>query len=420
MTWLVVGLVVLLAGVPVRGASAAQFQFNILAVEHTAPGESPKVTFSVTDPSTGDPYNIKTDPAFTAGGGASRLFVQIGWDTRDYTNTGSGQSGGAALPIAINALASSTIDNTDGTFTVESPRPLPGWGHVKGTGVVAVEGHPAGLDADGHWTVRVPVKSVFKPFPITDSVPVPRRKVVDIAKCDVCHGQLTMHGNNRTDEPQVCVICHNPNQTDISQRWFGDPAPQFGTEESVDFKRLVHGIHAGGKRKTPLIVFGFNHSTNDFSGVRFPATLSNCYNCHVDRTKASGESTGVGTFELPLAKEVLGTTIDTGSTLPATCTSAAGCNATKVIDTDPTNDLKITPIAAACTGCHDDPEKITHMIRKGRAQFGVTQAAIDASVAAGLGERCKACHGRGKDKDVRKAHEVRQLSGTTSGSEPED
>ena len=43
-----------------------------------------------------------------------------------------------------------------------------------------------------------------------------RRLVVDIAKCDVCHDVLSLHGNNRTDEPGVCAVCHNPNATDVN------------------------------------------------------------------------------------------------------------------------------------------------------------------------------------------------------------
>lgn len=383
----------LVAWVFVGVAAAAEFQYNILDVTGTAPSQLPTVRFSVTNPNTGAAYDIKTHPAFTQPAGVSRLFVQIGWNTRDYTNTNSGTPGGAALPIAINVLTPATTANGDGTFTVVSATRIPLT--ATGTGAVALEGHPAGQDpVTGAWTVRVPVKSVVKFVRITDATVVPRATIVDIAKCDRCHGQLTVHGNNRTDEPQVCVICHNPNQTDIAFRLLGDPAPQFGTEQAIDFKRMIHSIHGGKMRRNPFIVIGFNHSVNDFSGVRFPADLDQCQRCHVETIDASGRLRG--TFELPISTR-LGTTISTGTVLTAT-------QATKVIDTDPSNDLKITPTAATCSGCHDDRETIDHMKWRGRAQFGVTQAAIDSANAAGLGERCPACHGRGKEEDVRKAH----------------
>ena len=46
-------------------------------------------------------------------------------------------------------------------------------------------------------------------------------------------------------------------------------------EESIDFKRMVHGIHAGqadkgGFRTKGLVVYGFGGSVNDFSEVRYP------------------------------------------------------------------------------------------------------------------------------------------------------
>ena len=48
--------------------AAAAFEYNIISIAGTNPGETPSVTFSVTDPTNADaPYDILTDPAFTAG-----------------------------------------------------------------------------------------------------------------------------------------------------------------------------------------------------------------------------------------------------------------------------------------------------------------------------------------------------------------
>ena len=85
-------------------------------------------------------------------------------------------------------------------------------------------------------------------------------------------------------------------------------APTSGPETPLDFKTMIHSIHSGGFRDNPFVVIGFSSSINDFSDVRFPATLSNCLNCHV-------QSGGKGTFELPLASSVLGTTVKTGQHL---------------------------------------------------------------------------------------------------------
>jgi OmcA/MtrC family decaheme c-type cytochrome len=77
---------------------------------------------------------------------------------------------------------------------------------------------------------------------------------------------------------------------------------------------------------------------------------------------------------------------------------------------DPNDDVKITPIAATCSGCHDKAEVRSHMIRTGGASFATTQARITSGAVR---ERCASCHGPGKDEDVRKAHEI----GTGGGSD---
>jgi hypothetical protein len=176
------------------GAQApAAFQYNILSVVSSTgaavvgPGEFAVVTFSVTNPATGAAYDLKTDLAWTqTATGASRLFLQVAWNTRDFTNTDSGSNSvpggrGAAMPIPINALGSDVTDNHDGTYTAVAPLPVPVT--AGGTGEVAMEGHPAGQDPTGAWTVRLPVKSAYRYFRITDSSIVARRQIVDLRKC---------------------------------------------------------------------------------------------------------------------------------------------------------------------------------------------------------------------------------------------
>jgi len=244
------------------------------------------------------------------------------------------------------------------------------------------------------------VKSVYKYFRITDASVVRRRQIVDVNKCMVCHRsdgtgvapRLTLHGNNRTEEPQVCVVCHNPNNTDIVFRLSTDPKVVIGSnvypEQSLDFKRLVHGIHASsaGFRRNPLVVIGFNHSVFDASKLKpYPGRLRNCTACHIDN--------GVtGTFELPLAAGVLGPTFNTRSFKP---------DGTVTIDADPNNDVKISPTAAVCSSCHDDRETLSHMVSTGRASFSTTQAALTSGLVR---ERCASCHGAGGEESVRRAH----------------
>ena len=113
-----------------------------------------------------------------------------------------------------------------------------------GTGRVAIEGHPKWpKTVNGILTAAVPVKNMFKDFAITDSTAVPRRAVVNFEKCQKCHTgtmhdnvwipRFSLHGANRTEELGVCVMCHNPNLTDIPYRTSGN-------EESLDLRRLAH------------------------------------------------------------------------------------------------------------------------------------------------------------------------------------
>jgi len=85
-----------------------------------------------------------------------------------------------------------------------------------GTAAVTIDGHPA-VSIDGVVN-RIPVTNVVEYVGIGGATAVARRSVVDIEKCDDCHNELSLHGNNRTDNPEVCVTCHNPNATDANRR----------------------------------------------------------------------------------------------------------------------------------------------------------------------------------------------------------
>jgi OmcA/MtrC family decaheme c-type cytochrome len=330
-------------------AAAGRFQYNIIEPTDTtiiAPGGFPVVTFSVTNPMDGNaPYNILNDSEFTAPDGASRLAILIGWVTTDYNNTGSGST--PAQPISIDALTAA-VDNLNGTFTVTSTVPIPA--DITGSsGVVGIEGHPA-VESDpgsGEFDLRVPVQSVVESFAITDPPPEDRRVVVDVDNCNQCHGYLSLHGANRNNEPQVCVICHNANATDINRRPENPAQAADGkVEETIDFKHMIHAIHGAQFREEGIVVFGFGGTEHDFSHVHLPSgseNLKNCGGCHV-----IDPDTDLGTFELPLDSNVQTTTVSTGD-------NAA----------DPDDDTDITPIASICSSCHDSTSAKTHMAENG-------------------------------------------------------
>jgi len=369
---------------PARAAqAAAKFQYNIISVTPTTAGATPVITFSVTDPTNANkPYDIKADKPFLgfAAGGPSTLTVKLGWSTSDFGNDSSGENYGQ--PVSVNLLNNATVTAgaTAGTYTVTSTVAVPA--AQKGTLRALMEGHPAGdVTIAGKFTDRLPVTSVFKDFAITDATATARRVVVDVAKCNVCHGVLSAHGNNRNNEPGVCAVCHNPNATDRTQRIAAGAAG----EEAIDFKTMIHGIHAGkapnGFRQVGITIYGFGARANDFSSVVFPGRLSNCTTCH---TPTSYLLTGI--WATPTASKILGTTTNTGAS--ATLTA---------------DNLRTSPTAAVCSSCHDGAATKIHMQDAfNGGLFSVTQAAISAAAE----ENCSFCHGSGRVFDVKTVHRV--------------
>jgi OmcA/MtrC family decaheme c-type cytochrome len=357
--------------------AAAKYKLNIISVANTGPGLFPVITYEVTDPTNANArYNImsSTDPAWTNGS----VSILLGWNNADHHNQGNGSATTPASAVSLNGRAASTGNNAaptanaDGTFTVTSLRAIPAG--ETGSGVAGMTARVgADHDGDGSFTDRVPVKSVVKYFAITDATPVARRSVVDIVNnCDDCHDQLTLHGESRTDEPQLCVICHNANNTDVARRP-ADPAMAVDglKEQTIDMKVMIHAIHAAGKRENPYVVYGFGNSVHDFSGVGYPGILNNCSACHKPNT-----------FVLPLKDGVLGTTVDSGASR-----------------TDHSDDTNVTPTTAVCSACHDTDLAKTHMIQNGGA---FTMSGDPGS----YNETCAVCHGPGRTADIAEVHAI--------------
>ena len=351
------------------------FSFNILNVSGTGKGELPVVTFSVTDPTNADtPYNIHTAAPFTVcAGGASRLAVNVAWSTTDYANIGSGNLPG--IPISMNPLAScggASTDNGNGTFTVTSLTTIPAT--AVGTTSIAIEGHPA-VDVDNNGSFeRIAVTNAVFYSPITDANAVRRRAVVDIQKCDDCHNQLSLHGNNRTDKPEVCVTCHNPNMTDVNRR-AGTCLATLGADDTpIDFKHMIHGIHTSGEIGKPYEVCGFGNSVHTFDFI-YPGRLNNCEGCHLANTY----------YPVDTAK-VFGTTFDVNN--PAILT----------------DDRVVSPNTSVCSACHIDTLDIEHMQQNG-GDFDATKAADGTLISSGV-ETCSVCHGPGRVADVKVMHNV--------------
>jgi OmcA/MtrC family decaheme c-type cytochrome len=352
------------------------FSYNIEDVVGTGQGQFPVITFSVTDPTNNDAaYNIHTDPAFTTcAGGASRLAVNVAWSSTDYANIGSGILPG--IPISMNPLVAcggTSTDNGNGTFTVTSSTVIPG--SAVGSLSVAIEGHPA-VDVDGDGSPeRIAVTNAIRYSQITDPNPVPRRLVVNVQKCDDCHNQLSLHGNNRTDKPEVCVTCHNPMMTDVNQRGADPCLSDLGADDTtIDFKHMIHGIHASAEIGKPYEVCGFRSSVHSFDFV-YPGRLNNCEGCHLADTY----------YPVDTAR-VFGTTFDVND--PAILT----------------DDRVVSPNTSACAACHIETLDTEHMQQNG-GDFDARKAA-DGTMISSRVETCEVCHGPGRTADVKVMHDV--------------
>lgn len=414
-------------------AAARRFQYNILEIVNTGEGQSPAVTFSITDPTSDDrPYDLTSDPEFT--GSATSINMDIAWPNSDYTNVadsaGTSVTGRpVSTPVSISladgtgALPMGVADNGDGTYTVDTsalatPLSIPMTLEGLGSGTVVLEGHPAAdFNHDGSYDDQVPVTTATAAFAINDEQAQPRRMVVDMAKCQNCHGEndgLAFHGNNRTDNPQACVVCHNPNATDLFRRPIDSDgmlngenleAADFLEDRTIDFKYMIHAIHAGSKRQMPYVAYGFGTTPHDFSRVGYPRSPSDCRACHVD-----------GSYNLPLGDNVLATTLSSSATVIAGSRfGATGYAPHDLAASDPTDDNNASATAAVCSSCHDSELAIDHMSVRSDSpiSFGNafllnpdpfsdpdTQARIDMAGP----ENCSFCHGVDGFVSVAEAH----------------
>jgi OmcA/MtrC family decaheme c-type cytochrome len=262
--------------------TAKTFSLDISTVTATAGGR-PVIELAMADRE-GNPI---TDPAAgPADGSVDRLSATAAGPTSDYTEVlratirGSGSTG--------------VLENLGGgryRYTFASRLPAT----ASGTWAFGLEGYRAGvIPRDGTAFRYGAVNPVFY-LSIDNSHAVPRRVVVDNAKCNNCHFELAVHGNNRVGEVQYCVTCHNSNATDAAQRPEGEGPP-----ETIDFKVMIHKIHRGDELPSVELggeyaIYGFGRARHDFGEKRFPGIISRCDTCHTSLATAEAPSTKVCT-----------------------------------------------------------------------------------------------------------------------------
>lgn len=359
--------------------AAKAFAYEVVRVTNTAPGQIPTATIRVSNPLDGTTYDIN-DPAGPFQIGSSRLNLDISWTTVALGNIDpnddlarAADSGAPFAPIQIG-FQSGAVSDGNGNFTKAASAPIPTG--ITGSGLAVLEGRAA-VDIDGSLD-NLPVSSDTLAFAITDAVAQDRRKVVDIDKCNDCHKNLALHGDNRSGNTEVCSTCHNPNATDVQQRGVAGTAcfDQLGdVEVTIDMKRMVHQIHAGN-----TAVCGYRNSAHDYTGVVYPGRLNNCEGCHI-------KVDDIGTYYPVDPAIVPATTVDTG--------------ADRSILSD---DIAISPNSSVCSSCHTSDLARNHMVQNG-GDFTAGKDENGALVSSG-NETCQLCHGPGASADVGELHGV--------------
>jgi OmcA/MtrC family decaheme c-type cytochrome len=354
--------------VPSSSTAAPQLVLAITRVDSTGPGQTPVLHFTVTVNGTGT--NILTTPL-------PSLAVTVAGPTTDYASSWSYVLQGAG---ATGQLAS---DGATGSYAYTFPAPMPLG--ATGTYAVGMEGYVTYAASTGspNQCGGVPcISAAENPVAyvaVTDPAPSARRTVVQRDKCNSCHVDLLAHGGTRKS-PEYCVLCHNPNAVgDEDVARFEVPST---TAPSINFKVLVHRLHRGSQLQQGYVVGADPGPTPanpagtpvDFGKVHFPGDLRACWACHASTSYLPPLPAG----QIPtVTQEVLACTDPSPN-------PASYCS-TQVVSSQST----LSPIGAACTGCHDAPWTISH---------AASNAAPDGS------EACVTCHGAGKLWDVQAVH----------------
>jgi OmcA/MtrC family decaheme c-type cytochrome len=303
---------------------------KITSVENTRAGEKPTVHFTVKDR-----LGNLLDPSML-----NRIAFVLGGPTTDY-GEGLPTKGGYVSESATGAQA--TASGWHYQFNQAIPA------GSTGSFTIAVEARRQETVFAGTLQERViqsgsPNDIVH--FAVDGSAVTPRRKVVDLQKCNDCHRSLAVHGENR-NSTEYCVMCHNPRENDAARR----PASA-GPPESIDFALMIHRIHAGNRQSRDFTIYGFGNTPYNFNHVGFPGTLDNCLNCHLP-----------GTQNVPV---------------PA-----------RLDKSDPRGFIPMAkPAAAACGGCHTSSDAASH-------------ALVNTSP---IGESCAVCHGPDASLSVDRVH----------------
>jgi len=327
------------AGVHTIPAFSKQLKgLNVAIVEitNTKPGDKPTVSFTVKD-----------NAGNTIGplSGIQTLALRLAGPTTDYT-----------FNVQEDAR-SATATATGYTYTFKT-NALPA--DAKGTYAAGAEARrqvtiPGPLLGQNFTATESITSNPVVYFSVDGSAVQPRRKVVDIKNCNVCHKRLAMHGGTRTNATEYCQMCHNPATGDNpdGSRTAGFNVPPGTPPTSINFRFMIHRWHTGEELTRDFKIYRTFGIFSPNEEVHFPGDRRNCSKCHVGNS-----------YMLPLPETMANTLA------PREFYSPLG------------------PAASACLGCHDSKDTAAHAFQ----------------MTAPFGESCAACHGEGKDFAVSKVH----------------
>jgi OmcA/MtrC family decaheme c-type cytochrome len=222
---------------------------KVLKVENAVPGQSPAVTFQVTDRA-GVPVDISK---------ITQIRVVLSGPNVDY------QAGATGVRASEDP---SKTPGKDGVYTYTTIAKIPAG---------ATGSYTASIQARNSVTLQpgtkkevvatdaaVPTRMYFT---VDKSSVVARRQVVSNAKCMACHNDLKfVHGGTRNDV-QECVICHNPTLVDSSKA-------------TANFAYQIHATHRGNGLENPYVLANVNYQE-----VGFPGEIGDCNTCHINNSQ---------------------------------------------------------------------------------------------------------------------------------------
>ncbi len=279
---------------------------------------------------------------------------------------------GAGNAVLLSYATDFVIPTTFGPTINESPDLGEDWGKWTGKAV------PSGTYSVALWSYRNLVVNLNgetqtyrgpNPPAVTDvlfgsaTTLQPGGIIASGEACNSCHNEVYAHGAGRRGYDE-CVVCHGAAGTEDRPQYVASAA-QATTGLSIDFRQMLHKIHAGAElaNAATYTIVGFgsaaypnNFGLNMYSEVEFPAWPGGVANC----TKCHGASNA---WKAPADRD------------------------------HPTQALVHAQTwLAACSSCHDGADAAAHFATK---------------TAAGGAEACGVCHGPGADFAVDVRHMTR-------------